>query len=62
MSKDSFTQRLREMYPVNADYRNAFRDADEFVEYWCGEVLKRSGGTWDYQTANEVMTLVVISR
>lgn len=62
MNKDSFADRLREMYPANADYRNAFRSADEFVEYWCGEVLKRSGGTWDYEIAGRVMSLVITSR
>jgi hypothetical protein len=62
MDEDTFSKKLREMYPVNSDYYIAFRSADDFVEYWRGEVLKKSDGEWDYDNADKVMTTVITSR
>jgi hypothetical protein len=62
MSEDSFNHQLRKMYTASSDYYIAFRSADEFVEYWHGQVLKRNDGEWDYDIADKVMTMVITSR
>jgi len=50
------------MYPVNSDYSIAFRHVDEFVDYWCDQVVKKSGGEWNFDIAAKVMSVIISSR